>query len=107
MRTRTVLLSLLFFTVLAYLFTPVFFKVNRLERQKEDLQAEIQVLSAKTQVLSNELRLLKDDPTYIEHVARKTFNKSKPGEVTYRLVPTDSSADESGSSQAPAPLTNR
>ena len=107
MRTRTILVSAVFFAVLVYLFTPVVFKVRRLERQKQDLEAEIQVLSAKTQALSNELRLLKDDPLYIEQVARRTFNKSKAGEVVYRLVPSEEPPPDRSQTQDNPPLTNR
>lgn len=74
---------------LVWLFVPAYLKVQRLESKKQELESEVASLSARNQKLQNELRLLKSDPVYIEHVARKTFNKSKEGEVVYKLVPAD------------------
>ena len=38
------------------------------------------------EALEYELRLLKDDPVYLEKVARAQFNKAKEGEVVYKVV---------------------
>jgi cell division protein FtsB len=65
---------------------PVALKLNKLRNQSADLETEIRKLTARNQVLENELKLLKSDPVYIEYTARKTFNKSKEGEVIYKLV---------------------
>ena len=85
MRTRAWAVWLVLLAVLAYLFVPVIFKVQKLRYESAELDLEIQRLSAKNQTLRNELRLLKDDPVYIEHVARRTFKKAKEGEVIYRV----------------------
>ena len=44
---------------------------------------------ARNRVLENELRLLKEDPVYVEGVARRLFRKSKEGEVIYKIVPAE------------------
>lgn len=75
--------------VLACLFVPVIFKVQKLKHESAGLDFEIQRLSTRNQTLRNELRLLKDDPVYIEHVARRTFKKAKEGEVIYRIDPPE------------------
>ena len=86
MRPKNVAGWLVLAGVLLYLFLPVSLKLKKLKAQFADLEADIQRLSARNQVLENELRLLKTDPVYVESVARKTFNKSKDGEVIYKLV---------------------
>ncbi len=78
--------------LLAYLFVPVTLKLNKLKHQSADLETEIRTLTARNQVLENELKLLKSDPVYIEYTARKTFNKSKEGEVIYKLVTPEEGA---------------
>jgi len=84
--------------VLVYLFLPVAFKIRKLDTQSATLRSEIQRLSSKNQLLENELYLLKNDPVYIESVARKTFNKTRDGELIYKVVPAE---------EAPAPAPSQ
>ena len=72
--------------ILLYLFVPVVLKLQRLNQESAVLKDEIRVLAAKTQTLEREFKLLKEDPVYIEHVARNTFHKSKEGEVVYKYA---------------------
>jgi cell division protein FtsB len=60
--------------------------VHQLEQQRGQLQNDIRSLYERTKTLENEVRLLKDDPIYIEHIARKKFRKAKEGEVIYKIV---------------------
>ena len=89
MRTKTLLGLVLLLAVLTYLFVPAALKLHKLKHQNNRLETEIQMLSARNQTLQSELRLLREDPVYIEYVARKTFNRAKDGEVIYRLVSAD------------------
>ena len=88
MKPKT-LIWVLVIIALIWLFVPVVLKIRRLETKKSDLEVQVQELSTRNVTLQNELRLLKSDPVYIEHVARKTFNKAKEGEVIYKLVPSE------------------
>lgn len=84
-RTRIVV-AILTFVALAYLVAPAFLKLGKLKAQKKELLAEIRELSGQNQVLENELRLLKEDPVYLEYITRKKFKKAKPGEIIYQIV---------------------
>lgn len=86
MRRRTIAGVLIFAAVLAYLFVPAAMKLYKLKRQDSRLEREIEALSTRNLVLQNEFRLLREDPIYIEQIARKTFRKAKDGEIVYRLV---------------------
>jgi len=89
MKARKRIFWIILAAALVYLLVPKFWKVRELQQQKSILEEEIQQLSSKNQVLENELRLLKEDPVYIEHIARKKFRQAKEGEVVYKLVPAE------------------
>ena len=36
--------------------------------------------------LPEELRMLREDPVYVEKVAREKFRKAKQGEIVYKVV---------------------
>jgi cell division protein DivIC len=85
MKPKT-LLAIVVLVVLPFVFVPLLTKLHSLKQQNVSLKAEVAKLSAQEQLLSHELELLKEDPVYIEHVARKTFGKAKEGEIVYKLV---------------------
>lgn len=68
------------------LLIPRFLQVNKLDQRSRDLDKEIKNLEIQNKALETELRLLRDDPVYLEKVARKKFNKAKTGEVVYKVV---------------------
>ena len=51
-----------------------------------DFKAQLTKIKASNQKLEEELRLLREDPVYLEKVAREKFNKVKEGENLYRIV---------------------
>jgi len=76
------LVSALFLVFLA----PKVFHERKLETRSRSLEAEIRKIRLENQALENELRLLKEDPVYLEKVAREKFNKAKQGEIVYKVV---------------------
>ena len=76
------LLSALFIVFL----TPKVVHVAKLEMRSRHLETEIRKIRLENQALENELRLLKEDPVYLEKVAREKFNKAKQGEIVYKVV---------------------
>ena len=84
--TRTTIFWVVLVAVLAYWIIPIFWKVHTLRMQRADLQEEIGRLSSENQRLENEIRLIKNDPIYLENIARKKFKKAKEGELVYRIV---------------------
>ena len=89
MKLRARFFWLILSVALAYILIPKFWKVHELNQQKSELEQEIRHLSTHNQLLENELRLLKEDPVYIEHMARRKFRQAKEGEVIYKLVPPE------------------
>ena len=72
--------------VFAALLAPRLFQIHKLKSRSEELSLELQKLKAENQTLENELRLLRDDPVYLEKVAREKFNKARQGEIVYKVV---------------------
>ena len=70
----------------ALLLVPRVTQVQKLRERSEGLQRELITLKKQNDALAYELRLLKDDPVYLEKVARSQFNKAKEGEVVYKVV---------------------
>ena len=65
---------------------PQLFKVHNLESRSQALNAELKKLQKENLELETELRLLRDDPVYLERVARQKLNKAKEGEIVYKVV---------------------
>ena len=82
--------TLLAFAVLALLFvaflTPRLMQLQKLSERSQQLEQELQDLKNQNDALEHELRLLRDDPVYLEKVARRQFNKAKQGEIVYKVV---------------------
>lgn len=87
-RRSRIIVAIVTFIAVAYLVAPAFFKLAKLKHQRKELSQEIRELNARNQKLENELRLLREDPVYLEYIARKKFKKAKEGEVIYRIVDT-------------------
>ncbi|MBI4432929.1 MAG: septum formation initiator family protein [Candidatus Omnitrophica bacterium] len=82
--------SFIIFLLLAIVFlivlTPKVLHVRSLGQRSDRLAEEIKKLELQNQLLERELRLLREDPVYLEKVAREKFNKAKEGEIVYRVV---------------------
>ena len=66
--------------------TPKLIRIENLARRSDNLEQEIQKLKVQNNALETELRMLRDDPVYVEKVAREKFNKAKEGEIVYKVV---------------------
>lgn len=86
MKRRSIVITLLIGLLLLWVFVPIMLKITRLKTQKADLQVEIQRLALRNLALDQELQQLKNDPVYVEYMARRTFGTAKEGEVVYKLV---------------------
>ena len=85
-RPATVVTFLLLFVLFIILLSPKVLQVRSLQIRSRDLEAEIKRVKLENQALENELRLLREDPVYLEKVAREKFNKAKQGEIVYKVV---------------------
>lgn len=60
---------------------------HRVNKRLEDVQARNTQLEKENAELQQEITRLKDDPDYIEEVARKDYGLMKKNEVTYDFEP--------------------
>lgn len=87
--------------VLGWLFTPAVSKLVRLNQKAVELEDDIKRLMVENRVLENEMKLLNEDPVYVERVARRLFRKAKEGEIIYRIVPAGGSSAPTGEGRSP------
>ena len=62
-------------------------RIYRLTQEKEDLQADYQILVAEIADYHYYLRRIKTDPHFVEYIARTYYGFSRPNEVIYHLKP--------------------
>ena len=82
--TALVFLSLL--AAFVALIAPRVMQVQSLKTRSASLEQELRELKKQNDRLETELRLLRDDPVYLEKVARQEYNKAKEGEIVYKVV---------------------
>jgi cell division protein FtsB len=68
-------------------FVPVLNKADRLQKQKEALLGQIADAQARQQQLLVETEHMKNDPAYVEHIARDRLHMGRPGETILRFDP--------------------
>lgn len=66
-----------------------FFELQRLQRELAALKAENVKLEEKNQALYRTIRRLKNDPEYIEHVARQELQMIGEDEVVFKFRKKD------------------
>ena len=87
-RRRKIVLGLLLIATLYGLWSLVVgemgvIKYYRMRAQERSLRAEIGHLKQDNLRLIQEVRALKNDPAYLERLARDTIGLARPGEVVY------------------------
>jgi cell division protein FtsB len=78
---------LLVLSCLMLFFLPVIARTHRLQDDKALLQRKIVAAEDLQQQLQIETEYLKNDPAYVEHIARDRLNMGKPGETIIRFDP--------------------
>ena len=68
------------------LIVPRMLQVHDLQQRSDDLEKQLRELKKQNDAFEGELRLLRDDPVYLEKVARRQLNKAKEGEIVYKVV---------------------
>ena len=82
----TAVFFILLFILFIIFISPKIAKVENLKERSRNLEEEVTRLRIQNRDLETELRLLRDDPVYVEKVAREKFNKAKEGEIVYKVV---------------------
>ncbi|MBI1884322.1 MAG: septum formation initiator family protein [Chlamydiae bacterium] len=84
-RWKTIVLSVALLSVLIYLFSPNFLHLTQIYRQMKALDEEVKQLQVRNQNLQEEIFKLKNNPLYVEKVAREELGMSKPKEIIYKF----------------------
>lgn len=81
-------LSLFVVTVIIVIvFLPSYSKMQELKQKNLEFQQRIQALEAKNKKLEEERQFLKNNPEYLEKVAREKMGLIRQGETVYKIVP--------------------
>ena len=82
-----VVIILLSVCLAIYAFTPCVIEQKKLNKQIANLESEIEKVRESNEKLTKEIYSLKNDPLYIEKLARKELGLIRSGEVIYKLKP--------------------
>lgn len=85
-RPATAVLFAIAIAVFIALVAPRAIQIQSLKDRSRRLEKELSDARLNNQKLEQELRLLRDDPVYLEKVAREKFNKAKEGEIVYKVI---------------------
>ena len=82
-----VVMILLSVCLAIYAFTPCVIEQKKLNKQIANLESEIEKVRESNEKLTSEIYSLKNDPLYIEKLARKELGLIRSGEIIYKLKP--------------------
>jgi len=82
-----IVIVILFAVLVIYAFTPCVIEQRKLNKQIANLENEIERVRESNKKLAKEISALKNDPLYIEKLARKELGLIRSGEVIYKLKP--------------------
>ena len=88
------LLAVAVVALLVAVYFPPFRNAQRYKSQIESYQKLIAADKDRYEQLSQNLELLKNDPDYIQRIARDKLNLGKPGEMIFRFDPYPPSPTE-------------
>ncbi len=78
--------TLAWLVLMAIVFFPTYSKVQKLKAKDKALLEKVERLNIENERLSQENRMLKDDPVYIEEVAREKLKVARENEIVFRVV---------------------
>jgi cell division protein DivIC len=84
-------LSLFIITVIiVVVFLPSYSKMQELKQKNQEFLDRIKYLETRNKKLEEEQHFLKNNPEYLEKVAREKMGLIRQGETVYKIVPTNS-----------------
>lgn len=88
-KRRLIFLTIVFlsglYLVISFTFGDAgFLKYQELKHKKDQIAGEIQQIESRNSRLRSELKLLKEDPFYLEKYAREDFGMAKPDEYVFK-----------------------
>ena len=84
-KNASALFIITFIVVLVFL--PSYFKMQELRQKNQDFLEKIQYLETRNKKLEEEQQFLKNNPEYLEKVAREKMGLIRHGETVYKIVP--------------------
>lgn len=72
-------------SLLIYIFSPNFLRLAKVYKQLQTLSDEIAKLQSQHRKLQDEIYSLKNDPVYVEKVAREELGMTKSKEIIYKF----------------------
>lgn len=88
-RKSKLAIAIFILLVLLAIFVPGYSKLQKLKSAEEDLTQRQEELKIENTKLSKQERGLKEDPFYIEKIARENMKATKKGEVIYKVIDED------------------
>ena len=84
---KRILLLILILSILVFLFSNRNFRtLINLQKEKRRLQRYLEVAREENAELKKRLEMYKNDPGYLEDLAREKLGMIKPGEVKYKFI---------------------
>ena len=72
---------------IGFIFIPGYSKIKHLARQNKELEWQIEEIKQANRRLKLEHQMLRNDPIYLEKVAREKLGVVREGEIVYQVVP--------------------
>lgn len=84
---KRILLLILILSILVFLFSNRNFRtLMTLQKEKKRLQRYLEVAREENKELKKKLEMHKNDPGYLEDLAREKLGMIKPGEIKYKFI---------------------
>ena len=79
-------LAILLVLAIARVFMPKIRQARELQRHEQQLVQEIEIDKELVQLLKTKSEKLKNDPRFLERVAREELGLAKPGETVFKFI---------------------
>ncbi len=85
-RFACITLAILVVIAIASVFMPKIRQERELQRRAQQLAQEIEIDKELVQILKTKSEKLKNDPRFLERVAREELGLAKPGETVFKFI---------------------
>ncbi|MBL7084928.1 MAG: septum formation initiator family protein [Candidatus Omnitrophica bacterium] len=86
-KKKVIILAVSGLALLGFIFIPGYLKIKRLTRQNRELERQIEEIKQVNKGLGEEQERMKNDPLYLESIAREKLGVVKKGEVVFKVLP--------------------
>ena len=86
-KKKIIVLSVLGLILLGVIFIPGYVRFRKLAKLLREQEKQIEEVKDNNKRLEEELEKLKNDPLYLEKVAREKLGLAKEGEIVYKVLP--------------------